>query len=294
VTNGVHAPTWISPELAAPLESCGVELAAATATWERARELDLDELGRVRRLRKEELLAAVRQRTGLSLDPDVLTIGFARRFATYKRADLLLSRREELVALLADDDQPIQLLFAGKAHPDDSDGKRMLAEIVGFAGSAEAHGRVAFLAGYDLALARQIVQGVDLWLNLPRRGEEASGTSGMKAALNGTPSLSVLDGWWDEGYAPDVGWVIAGAGAADSAAQDVEDAAELFRLLRADVRDAYEDPPRWLALGRAAIERAGMRFTSARMVAEYCERLYLPAHRDAAADVLMPSSRAPR
>ena len=294
VTNGVHAPTWVSPELAHVLESCGIELAAATQTWERARDVDLAELGRVRRLRKEELLAAVRERAGVALDPDVLTIGFARRFATYKRADLVLSNRKELAALLGDDDRPIQILFAGKAHPDDRDGKRMLAEIVKLAGSAEAHGRVAFLAGYDLALARLLVQGVDLWLNVPRRGEEASGTSGMKAALNGTPSLSVLDGWWDEGYAPEAGWAIAGAGAGDPVAQDAADAAELFRLLRDDVRDAYDDPARWLALGRAAIERAGTRFTSARMVAEYNERFYLPAHRDAAADNLTPPSRAPR
>ena len=291
VTNGVHAHTWISPELARTLLACGVDLEASEPTWERVRELALPELERVRRARKDELLRLVGERSGATLDPDALTIGFARRFATYKRADLLLRRPEELAALLADEERPLQLLFAGKAHPDDAQGKGVLAEVVALAESTA--GRVVFLADYDLALARALVQGVDVWLNLPRRGEEASGTSGMKAALNGTVNLSVLDGWWAEGYTAETGWAIPGEGAANRAAQDDADAAELFRLLREEVLPKYyATPAEWLAMGRAAIEDAGRRFTSHRMVAEYAERYYAPAHQEGR--MLREPSRAPR
>jgi starch phosphorylase len=293
VTNGVHARTWVSPDLARLLAACGVDLEEAEPSWEGVRGLDLDGLEGVRRGRKEDLLRLVGERAGAALDPDALTIGFARRFATYKRADLLLRRPDELAALLADRERPLQLLFAGKAHPDDVEGKGVLAEIAALAGSAEAAGRVAFLADYDLALARALVQGVDLWLNLPRRGEEASGTSGMKAALNGTVNLSVLDGWWAEGYTPATGWAIPGEGAASQAAQDDADADELYRLLREAVLPRYyEARAEWLATGRAAIEDAGSRFTSHRMVGEYAERFYAPAHRDAS--TVREPSRAPR
>ena len=292
VTNGVHARSWVSAELARLLDGCGVELEAREPRWERVRELDLAGLAAVRRRRKDALLRLVAERTGAALDPEALTIGFARRFAAYKRAELLLRGPEQLAALLADDERPLQLLFAGKAHPDDAEGKGVLEEVVALAASARARGRVVFLADYDLALARRLVQGVDVWLNLPRRGEEASGTSGMKAALNGTLNLSVLDGWWDEGYTPECGWAIPGTGAATQAGQDDADADELFRLLLEEVLPRhYGAPEAWLAMGRAAIERAGSRFTSHRMVAEYAERLYAPAHREAA---LSEPSRAPR
>jgi glycogen phosphorylase len=182
---------------------------------------------------------------------------------------------------------------AGKAHPDDAEGKGVLAKVVALAESPAARGRVVFLPDYDLALARTLVQGVDLWLNLPRRLEEASGTSGMKAALNGTPNLSVLDGWWAEGYTPESGWAIPGTGAETQAEQDDADAAELFRLLREEVLPRYyAEPGAWLATGRAAIASAGSRFTSHRMVAEYAERFYAPAHLEARA--VRSPSRAPR
>ena len=293
VTNGVHAASWVSPELSEALAAAGVDAPAAEPNWERTRELDPAALARVHRARKQELLRLVAARTGVSLDPDALTIGFARRFATYKRADLLLRRAEELAALLADDERPLQLVYAGKAHPDDTEGKGVLAKVVELAESPAARGRIVFLPDYDLALARALVQGVDVWLNLPRRLEEASGTSGMKAALNGAPNLSVLDGWWAEGYAPEVGWAISGTGAKTQAEQDDADAAELFRLLREDVLPRYYgEPDAWLATGRAAIASAGARFTSHRMVGEYTERFYLPAHLEARA-VSRPS-RAPR
>jgi starch phosphorylase len=293
VTNGVHAPTWVSPELSEALASAGVDVAAREPDWEQTHELDPAALARVRRARKDELLRIVAERMDASLDPEALTIGFARRFATYKRADLLLRRAEELAALLADDERPLQLLYAGKAHPDDTEGKAILTKVVELAGSPAARGRVVFLPDYDLALARALVRGVDVWLNLPRRLEEASGTSGMKAALNGAPNLSVLDGWWAEGYTPETGWGIPGAGEETQAEQDDADAAELFRLLREEVLPRYYDEPEaWLATGRAAIASAGARFTSHRMVGEYAERFYLPAHLEAR--TVSRPSRAPR
>jgi glycogen phosphorylase len=278
VTNGVHSRTWVSPELAQSLLSAGVDVAAREPAWERAHDLDLAELAAVRRGRKNELLRRVADRTGTALEPEALTIGFARRFAAYKRANLLLQRPEDLAALLADEERPLQLVFAGKAHPEDADGKGVLAEVAAL--SAEAPRRVVFLPDYDLALARALVQGVDVWLNLPRRGEEASGTSGMKAALNGTPNLSVLDGWWDEGYSPEIGWAIAGAGAASR--QDAADADELYRVLREEVLPRYYGSDEGLtAMGRAAIASVGARFTSHRMASEYAQRFYAPAHLEA-------------
>ena len=293
VTNGVHAPTWISAELSEALAAAGVDVDEREPGWERTHELDPAALARVHRARKDELLHLVADRTGVSLDPEALTIGFARRFATYKRADLLVHRAEDLAALLADDERPLQLVYAGKAHPDDADGKGVLAKVVALAESPAARGRVVFLPDYDLGLARTLVQGVDVWLNLPRRLEEASGTSGMKAALNATPNLSVLDGWWAEGYTPESGWAIPGRGAETQAEQDDADAAELLRLLREEVLPRYYgEPGAWLATGGAAIASAGSRFTSHRMVAEYAERFYAPAHLEARA--VSSPSRAPR
>jgi starch phosphorylase len=290
VTNGVHPCTWISGELAELLREVGVALDAAQGKqrWERARNLDLEALHRVRRCRKHALLELVRDRPGDgvgALDENALTLGFARRFATYKRAGLLFSRPERLVPLLTDEQRPLQVLVAGKAHPADEEGKALLARVVDFVHSDQSGGRVIFLEDYNIPLACALVQGVDVWLNLPRRREEASGTSGMKAALNGALNLSVLDGWWDEGYDPEIGWAIPGTGAADPAAQDEADAAALFRLLEEEVLPAYYGSPvpgggdRWLSRARAAIAHIGERFTSHRMVAEYAHRYYLPAHR---------------
>jgi starch phosphorylase len=266
----------------------GLDVAAREPAWERANGLDLQQLASIRRRRKDNLLRLVAERTGTALEPAALTIGFARRFAAYKRADLLLSRSDELAALLGDRERPLQLVFAGKAHPDDAEGKGVLAKV---AALGEVAPGVVLLADYDLALARALVQAVDVWLNLPRRLEEASGTSGMKAGLNGTPNLSVLDGWWAEGYRPEIGWAIPGTGAATQAEQDAADADELFRLLREEVLPRYYGPPEeWSAIGRAAIASVGARFTSHRMVSEYAERFYAPAHLDA----LRVPSRAPR
>jgi len=271
VTNGVHPRTWLSEELAGLLAAQGVELDRGEG-WERVEGLELQELARARRIRKEALLAGL----GDALDPDALTLGFARRFATYKRANLLLSDPERFAALLADADRPVQLLVAGKAHPADGGGKGIIEQVVAFARGELAGGRVVFLEDYDMALARALVRGVDVWVNVPRRLEEASGTSGMKAGLNGALNLSVADGWWDEGQDPETGWTIPGDGAAD---QDAGDAAELYRLLEEEVVPAYyADGEAWLGRARTAIARTGARFSSHRMVSEYLTGYYEPAH----------------
>jgi glycogen phosphorylase len=284
ITNGVHQRTWLSPELEQLLGE-------TEPKFERARELSAADLWAAHRNAKERLLEFVAATRGArELDPDVLTIGFARRFATYKRADLLFSRPDGLATLLSDPNRPIQVLVAGKAHPADEGGKDLIQLVVDFAREPAAAGRVVFLEDYEMTLARRLVQGVDLWLNTPRRPFEASGTSGMKAALNGVPNCSILDGWWAEAYSPDVGFAIeAPLDEATEAEQDEADADALYTLLETQVlpayyeRDAQGVPPRWVALMRESIAELGPRFGTARMVAEYVERLYLPAHEGATA-----------
>ena len=285
VTNGVHARTWITDELDVLL---GTEEDMGTPDFARAYELDDEALWRVQRNARGALLRFMRSR-GLpgSFDPEALTIGFARRFATYKRADLIFSDHARLGRLLADDERPLQIVMAGKAHPADEGGKALIQRVVAFARSAESNGRVVFLPDYEMTLARYLVQGVDVWLNNPRRPLEASGTSGMKAALNGVVNVSILDGWWVEGYSPETGFAIGTDGiAADDTAQDVSDADALFAVLEKQVLPAYYDrderglPPQWLGLMRNSIAQLGARFNTNRMLVEYVDRLYLPAHRD--------------
>jgi starch phosphorylase len=236
VTNGVHPATWVAPEIE-----------------------EADDLWEAHRLLKARLV----ERAGL--DPELLTIGLARRFATYKRAGLVFSDFERLLAL------PLQILVAGKAHPADEAGKDLMQEIVELSTGSD---RVVFLEDYDMGVARLLVQGCDVWLNTPRRPQEASGTSGMKAAMNGVLNLSVLDGWWSEGYSSEVGWAIGGT-------DDAADAEELYRLLEQEVLPAYEDRARWSAMMKASIEQLGPRFSMHRAVVEYVERYYLAAHRSA-------------
>ena len=282
ITNGVHQRTWLSPELEVLLGDTAPE-------FERARELPAEDLWAAHRGAKERLLDfVVATRGARDLDPDVLTIGFARRFATYKRASLLFSRPDRLAALLADPDRPLQVLVAGKAHPADEDGKDVIQLVVDFAREPAAAGRVVFLEDYEMTLARRLVQGVDMWLNTPRRPFEASGTSGMKAALNGVPNCSILDGWWAEAYSPEVGFAIETLeGEVREAEQDEADADALYAVLEEQVLPAYYErdasglPQRWIALLRESIAELGPRFGTARMVAEYVERLYLPAHEGA-------------
>ncbi len=278
ITNGVHQRTWISPELEQLLGDTDPQ-------FERARDVGGAELWAAHTSAKRRLLRSIAETRGArELDPEVLTIGFARRFATYKRANLLFSRPDRLAALLGDSERPIQILLAGKAHPADEGGKALIREVVDFGREPLAAGRVVFLEDYEMTLARRLVQGADVWLNTPRRPYEASGTSGMKAALNGVLNCSILDGWWAEAYSPAVGFAIDGGVHGDEAEQDEADADALFAVLENEVipafyeRDADGLPQRWLALMRESIAELGPRFGTARMVSEYVERLYLPAH----------------
>ena len=279
ITNGVHGRTWISDELE--------DLLGYTAPdFTRALELDDDVIWSAHRKAKQRMLDFISRTRGTDgFDPDVLTIGFARRFATYKRAGLLFSQPERLALLLADPHRPLQILLAGKAHPADEAGKGVIQLVADFArGRAPAH-RVAFLEDYEMMLARRLVQGVDVWLNTPRRPMEASGTSGMKAGLNGVLNCSILDGWWAEAYTPALGFAIGDHDVrATEEEQDLADAEALFALLEQQVLPAYYErderdlPTRWIEMMRHSIARVGTQFSTNRMVAEYVERLYLPAH----------------
>ncbi|MCU0307675.1 MAG: alpha-glucan family phosphorylase [Thermoleophilia bacterium] len=306
ITNGIHTRTWLSREMADLFDRyigpAFIERPHDQSLWERAEQIPPGELWRVTERRRERLvffarerLRAQRERRGASraalraaeeaLSPDTLTIGFARRFATYKRADLLFRQPERLLALLGDEDRPVQIIFAGKAHPQDVPGKELIKSVAHVAQDARVAGRVAFLEDYDMAVARYLVQGCDVWLNAPRRPMEASGTSGMKAACNGTINVSVLDGWWVEGYDPSLGWAIgSGEVYADPEEQDAIECDALFSLLEQEIvptfyrRDRGGVPREWVGMQKACIRRVGAVFNTHRMVREYTERCYLPAH----------------
>jgi starch phosphorylase len=223
---------------------------------------------------------------GTLLHPYALTIGFARRFATYKRASLLFRDEERLKRLLCDKRRPVQIIFAGKAHPADNPGKQILQEVYSWAHNPFFQGRIAFLEDYDMHLSHVLVQGVDLWMNLPRVPLEACGTSGMKAALNGVPQLGTIDGWWEEGYDGTNGWTIPLApDTEDLEVQDAHDAEELYRVLEEEIVPLYYStdgagvPQGWTDKMRNAIRVAGSRFTARRMLLEYTDRYYVPAMR---------------
>jgi starch phosphorylase len=218
------------------------------------------------------------------LDVDALTIGFARRFATYKRGDLIFTDMERLVRLVQDPNRPVQLVFAGKAHPRDDAGKRLIQRITRLAREPRFLGRIAFIEDYDINVARHLVEGVDLWLNNPRRPLEASGTSGQKAVLNGGLNLSILDGWWAEGYDGTNGFAIgSGHSHVDPTVQDARDAEELHRVLEHTVIPLYYDrdedglPRGWIERIKRAIRTLGWRFNADRMVMDYVREGYLPA-----------------
>jgi glycogen phosphorylase len=279
ITNGVHARTWISDELEELLGYTAPDFAGAS-------ELPDDVVWLAHRAAKVRMLEFIARTRGVDgLDPDALTIGFARRFATYKRAGLLFSRPERLARLLTDPDRPLQILVAGKAHPADEDGKEVIRQVVDYARGSTAGGRIVFLEDYEMTVARRLVQGVDVWLNTPRRPMEASGTSGMKAALNGVLNCSILDGWWAEAYRPGLGFAIEGPEpAGEEEARDAADAEALFAVLERRVVPLYYErderglPTPWIAMMRSSIAELGTAFGTNRMVAEYVERLYLPAH----------------
>jgi starch phosphorylase len=220
---------------------------------------------------------------GTLLEPETLTIGFARRFTGYKRPELIFHDAERLARILNAVERPVQIVFAGKSHPADDVGKHHLQRVYKRALDPVFGGRVAFVDDYDLHVAHFLVQGCDVWLNNPRKPLEASGTSGMKAAMNGVPHLSIGDGWWAEGFDGSNGWTIDGGVSGDDTAVDAADAAALYRLLEEEVVPAFYDrdpagiPHRWLAIVKQAIRTVAPRFSARRMVKEYVERMYAPA-----------------
>ena len=289
VTNGVHMPTWVAPEIADLLgRYVGPDwwdLDGDDGRWQAVFEIPAPELWAVHLELKRKLLSVARARSvdADQLDENSLTFGFARRFAPYKRANLLLEDRARLNKLLRNSKRPVQLIFAGKSHPADQPGKDIVARVVALAREEPC---VTFLKDYDLAIARQLVHGADVWLNNPKRFLEASGTSGMKAGANGVLNVSVLDGWWDEAYRPELGWAIPSGATLDR--PNVDDQAEaegLFRLLEREVVPAFYErdengiPQRWVAMMRASIRHVVTDFSARRMVTDYFETAYAPAAR---------------
>ncbi|HEU5085424.1 MAG TPA: alpha-glucan family phosphorylase [Acidimicrobiales bacterium] len=303
ITNGVHARTWVSSEmndlLTRHVHPHWGE--ASPSEWSRIHEATDEEVWRVKEEGKDRLIALVRDKIRSAaiargqapsdviwadevFDSRALTIGFARRFATYKRATLLLSQPERLRAILTSIDRPVQFVFAGKAHPADDQGKEMIREIVAFSSDPAIRHRFVFLDDYDIAIARTMYHGCDVWLNNPRRPQEACGTSGMKAALNGQLNLSVLDGWWDECYDGENGWAISSAEyVADQARRDEIEANSLFDLLEREVIPLYFDryqgrvPRRWVRRMKATLAGLGPFVSASRMVKDYTTALYEPA-----------------
>jgi len=305
ITNGVHIGTWLARRMRALYQRYlgpdWMERVDDPALWERVLEIPDAELWTVRRHLKRKLVAFMRERarrrwqrnhvspiqivaSGVLLDPYALTIGFARRFALYKRAYLLFRDPDRLRRLVNDPHRPVQIILAGKAHPADEPAKRMIQEIYRMIKDPSFGGRIVFIEDYDMEVARYLVQGVDVWLNTPRRPLEASGTSGQKAALNGVLNLSVLDGWWREGYNGANGWAIGeDRDYEDPEAQDIADAASLYELLENAVVPLYYDveadgiPHRWLRMVKESIRSLAPFFNTRRMMKEYLHEMYLPA-----------------
>ncbi len=302
VTNGVHSPTWVDRKLVdlATAHLADAELEDGTG-WLRPDGVPDVDLWQMRRTLRAQLVANARERVRASwrhrgaspaelgwvddvLDPDVLTIGFARRVPTYKRLTLMLSDPERLRSLLLDPERPVQLVIAGKSHPADDQGKRLIQQLVRFADDAGVRHRIVFLPNYDIAMAQTLYPGCDVWLNNPLRPLEACGTSGMKAALNGGLNLSILDGWWDEWYDGENGWAIPTAdGVDDPDRRDDLEAAALYDLIENQVAARFYDrderglPVRWLEMVRHTLATLGPKVQATRMVADYVQRLYTPA-----------------
>ena len=325
VTNGIHVPSWVGHAMGetlgravhANLDDIDAE-SPVGPFWEHLDRVPTEELWATHQRQKLELAIFARRRLRSqfarhgeapavlddlesALDPDILTIGFARRFATYKRAGLLFSDLDRLGRLLWNKDRPIQIVFAGKAHPADRPGQQVIQEIFTRSRSQQLRGRVFILEDYDIRIARYLVAGVDVWLNNPRRPLEASGTSGMKAGTNGVVNVSVLDGWWDEGYTGDNGWAIGGRETnPDEAAQDWADAQDLYRLLEDEIVPLYFDrderglPVAWVDLMRRSMASTLWRFSTTRMLHDYVEKMYLPAAEPARKAAATAATKADR
>ncbi len=307
VTNGIHTRTWTGPTMAELLDQYlapgWAEADPNDPVWKRIDEIPDTELWRVHVRRREWMIAAVRRRLREQLrgrgappaeikaaeevlDPEALTVGFARRFAPYKRATLLFRNLDRLSALIANRERPIQFIFAGKAHPNDGAGKELIKHIAVICARPEFRRRIVFLENYDISLARVLVQGVDLWLNNPLRLHEASGTSGMKVVANGALNLSCLDGWWPEAYDGENGWAIGDGRVYDDLAyQDRVESESLYNLLEREIiptfydRDQDDIPRRWVRRIKAAMKTIMPYFNTNRMLRDYTEKMYLPALR---------------
>ncbi len=307
ITNGVHPRTWISNPMAELLDRyLGPRFETDpndSEAWNRIDRISDEELWRTHERRRERMVAFARdrirqqlKRQGASnsrvrtaedaLSPYALTIAFARRFATYKRGTLLLRDPERLLALLRDNDHPIQLIFAGKAHPHDLRGKELIKELIHFAEQHNVTSKIVFLEDYDITIARYLTSGSDLWLNTPRRPLEASGTSGMKAAMNGVLNCSVLDGWWDEAYDPDIGWAIGkGEQYDDTELQDEIESKALYNLLEREIIPLFYQrgrdglPREWIRRMKSCVKKVGRTMSSHRMLIDYSRLFYLPALR---------------
>ncbi|MGC9349093.1 MAG: alpha-glucan family phosphorylase, partial [Anaerolineae bacterium] len=304
VTNGIHMLSWLSRDMKTLYDRYlgprWREDPGDPDVWRRAEDIAPDELWRTHERRRERLVAFTRGRLrqqlkqrGASpsdieaaeevLDPEALTIGFARRFATYKRATLILRDPDRLSKILNAPDRPVQIIFAGKAHPRDNPGKAMIQQIVDLSRREEFRNRIVFLEDYDMIIARYLFQGCDVWLNTPRRPREASGTSGMKAAANGVLNVSTIDGWWAEAYTPEVGWAIGrGEVYEDADYQDQVEAEALYNLLERDVVPTFYDrtgrvPRHWVEAMKTSISTLCYFFNTNRMVAEYARRFYMPS-----------------
>ncbi|MGO9960473.1 MAG: alpha-glucan family phosphorylase [Solirubrobacteraceae bacterium] len=300
VTNGVHLPTWLGAPMRAVLDrylpAGWLERHSDPHVWDAVYAIPDGELWAAREQQRAAVVKLAAERSVMErlsrgegkeyahaaqerLRPDALTVGFARRMATYKRLDLLLADLDEMLALLSDERRPLQLLVAGKAHPRDEPGKALIKRLFEHGHLPPVAGRVVFLDDYDMRLGAAMTRGCDVWLNLPRPPLEASGTSGMKSALNGGLQLSVLDGWWPEAYDGTNGWAISGEVDSDEGAQDTRHARELRALLVNRVLPAFYEreaglPSRWLALMRRSLVTCAPRFSAQRMVAEYAQRIY--------------------
>ena len=303
ITNGVHGPTWAAREwMDLGRELVGsAEALREPSVWQKLQEVHPGHIWWIRSQLRARLVEDVRRRvhrawlergaidaelgwTATAFDPDVLTVGFARRVPTYKRLTLMLRDPEQLEALLLDEKRPIQLIVAGKSHPADDAGKGLIQEIVRFADRPEVRHRIAFLPDYDISMARLLYWGCDVWLNNPLRPLEACGTSGMKSALNGGLNLSIRDGWWDEWFDGDNGWAIPTAdGVTDESRRDDLEAAALYGLLRESVAPKFYDrdpdgvPVRWVQMVRHTLQSLGPKVLASRMVRDYTEQYYLPA-----------------
>ena len=307
ITNGVHARGWLSHEMAGLLDRyLGPNWSKDPTdhqTWKRVEEISGSELWRTHERRRERLISYVRrslkrqlERRGAGsnelvqamevLNPETLTIGIARRFTSYKRSTLIMRDIERLGRILADKEKPVQIIMAGKAHPCDNSGKEIIRNVIRLATQPDFRNHLVFLEDYDINVARYMVQGCDVWLNTPRRPMEASGTSGMKAAVNGCLNFSVLDGWWCEGYCPDVGWAIGrGEEYFDHEYQDQVEAEAIYNLLEREIvplfyqRGAGGLPTGWIGKMKKSLLSLPRQFNTHRMLQEYTELSYVPAHR---------------